>query len=407
MDPQHIEVVNWTRDTRFQVIDTGLDPLRVDRQVLKVSRDGDRFIDVPGHAPGWTIVGARSGNTSSHPKPPKPRAVNGALLERARAVCPKDASYEPVEYVCRDGRCLLLLSGFKPEPDGPPEEATWTLDGRVRGPLCSIVVQGKKLTLLSAADDGSSVEVLPASYRFWGGMAVRGGFVPVIEFSRTQPGYMVLADTAGVVVDGSQPYPVRFGPSAEDALALAPTVQAFTQAHITWGLERWKDAADLSFAWRLARVEDSLVLQVEVNDERVVPHGTGTGVHSDHLELTLWQERGWSGPRPEKRKLGVLFGAGGEVEVRDWTEKANVMLPFLQGTWRERPQGYEVTLVLPWADLGLTNPVTRVGFVMAVSDADARGKQETLMEQLGGLNLWSEYPPTILEYSGDFFHSMN
>ncbi|SEU22280.1 hypothetical protein SAMN05443572_106386 [Myxococcus fulvus] len=407
VDPEHVEVVTWTRDELFHVIDTGLDPLHVNRRVMKVSRDGARFIEVPGQGPGWTMVGARAENIPGHPKPPKPRTVSGALLERARALCPKRASYEPVEYVCRDGMCLLLLSGFKANPDGPPEDATWMLDGRVRGPLCVVLVQGKKLTWLSAAEDGSSVELLPDSYRFWGGMAVRGGVVPVLELSRTRPGYMVLADTVGAVVHGSRPYPVRIGPSAEAALALAPTVQAFTQAQVTWGLGRWKDAADLAFAWRLARVEQTLVLQVEVHDETVVPRGTGTGVHSDHLELTLWQHRGLGSPRPETRKLGVLLGAGGEVEVRDWTAKADVMLPFLQGTWRERPQGYEVTLVLPWADLGMTEPLTAVGFVMAVSDADVRGKQETLMEQAGGLNLWSEYPPTILEYSREFFHQMN
>ncbi|MFY1825011.1 hypothetical protein ACN47A_03795 [Myxococcus fulvus] len=407
VDPEQVEVVTWTRHELFHVIDTGVDPLYVNRRVLKVSRDGARFIEVPGQGPRWTMVGARAENTPGLQKLPKPRTVSGALLERARALCPTGASYEPVEYVCRDGTCLLLLSGFKTEPDGPPEYATWMLDGRVQGPLCVVLVQGKKLTWLSVAENGSSVELLPGSYRFWGGMAVRGGMVPVVELSRTQPGYMVLDDTVGAVVDGSHPYPVRRGPSAEAALALAPTVQAYTQAHIPWGLAGWKDADDLAFAWRVARVEDTLVLQVEVHDETVVPRGAGTGVHSDHLELTLWQHRGWGSTRPEKRKLGVLLGAGGEVEVRDWTEKANVMLPFLQGTWRAHPQGYEVTLVLPLAALGMTKPLTGVGFVMAVSDADVRGKQETLMEQPGGLNLWSEYPPTILEYGGDFFHQKN
>lgn len=58
-----------------------------------------------------------------------------------------------------------------------------------------------------------------------------------------------------------------------------------------------------------------------------------------------------------------------------------------------------MTLTLPLADLlGAAEPTISLGVSLAVSDADARGKQETLMKHSGTLMSWTEYPPSIDEY---------
>ncbi|WP_174462748.1 hypothetical protein [Myxococcus sp. CA056] len=400
LDPEHVEVVTSSKNRLpYTFVDYGLAQKQVYRRVMKVSRDGARFIAVPSQEPKWTKSSARVVNAPVSPKPPKPRAVSDELLSRARALCPMGVRFNPLEYVCRDGTCLLLLTGFKPDPapDAVPEDASLMSDGRLKGPFCVLVVKGKELHLVASEDWATSVLVEPTFYLFWGPMGVRGSTVELETFSRERPGYMAFASTAGAVVNGSHPYPVRFARSAEDALALAPTVQAYTQAHISWGLEGWKDAADLAFAWRLARVGGALSLHVEVHDDKVAPLGSGEGLHSDHLELTVWQVRS-SGPRSEDFKLGVLLGAGGKVEARDWTRDAHPGLPSIQGAWRKRPRGYEVTLTLPLAELGVSEPLVAASFSLAVSDADAQGKQETVMGHDGMLRFWTEYPPSIVEY---------
>ncbi|MFY2563098.1 hypothetical protein ACN469_36220 [Corallococcus terminator] len=403
IDAEHVEVVTRSRDEPATVPDVGMDPTRVYRQVLKVSRDGSRFTKVPSQAPTWTMPDARREDARAVSNPPKPRPVSDKLLAQARArcLCPegecrKGARFTPVEYVCQGAACMLLLSAFEPSPDG--QDASSAPEGSVEGPLCGVLVKGGEVQSVLIDSYPTYVVVSPGAYEVMGPVGVRGATELIRKLDRGRPGYLIFSDTVGATVEGIRPYPVRFAQSAEDALSLAPTVQAYTQAHVSWGLAGWKDADDLAFAWRLARVGEALALHVEVHDDKVVALGTGTGLHSDHLELTVWQT-GASGPRAEL-KLGLLLVAGGTVKARDWTGNADKALPSIQGTWRKRPRGYEMTLTLSLADLGVSEPLRTLGVEVAVSDADARGKQETLMKHDGVLHFWEEYPPSVAEYDG-------
>ncbi|MFY2562834.1 hypothetical protein ACN469_34895 [Corallococcus terminator] len=397
IDAEHVEVVSRDRNEHYDVVDNGMDPTEVSRTVLKVSRDGTRFTQATAPTPKWTTPGARRVNPSVAPKPPEPRGVSDELLARARALCPTNVTFHPVDSACGDGMCLLLLTGSKPEsaPDAGHEESSAKPTPEVEGPFCGVMVKGDDVQFVEINEAATLVRVTPTTYVFSGPVGARGSTEPMEDLSRTRPGYMGFPDTVGAVVNGSEPYPVRFAGSAKAALALAPTVQAYTSAHVTWGLAAWKGSADLAFAWRLARSGEAVTLFAEVHDDKVVPFGKGTGLHSDHLEVTV--------PRPSGSpslplKMGVLLAAGGKVEARDWTGEANTVLPSIQGTWRKRPQGYEVTLTLPLADLNVEKSRGASAFSLAVSDADARGKQETLMGHDGTLRFWTEYPPSITEY---------
>ncbi|MCP3057354.1 hypothetical protein LXT21_01030 [Myxococcus sp. K38C18041901] len=392
IDAEHVEVVTTRRNEPFNIPAEALDPLGVSRQVLKVAPDGSRFIAASAPPPKWTKPAARRGDARAVSKPPKSRPVDDALLARARALCRKDLRFTPVDYACRDGACLLLLSGVEPSSESDTEEVSPAPSDGIRGPVCGLVVKGEDLQSLGFDEEGAEVEVSPTAYVVSGPVGARGAMEPMETLSRLRPGYMVFSDTVGAVVDGISPYPVRSARSAEAALALAPTAQAYTRTHISWGLSGWTGQDDLAFAWRLARVGGALALHVEVHDDKVVPSSTGTGVHSDHVELAVRPSGG------SNLKLGVLLAAGGSVEARDWTGEANTPLPSIQGTWRKRPQGYEMTLTLPLSDLGVEASRVSFGFSLAVSDADTRGKQETLMTHSGALMFWTEYPPSIDEY---------
>ncbi|MFY1825010.1 hypothetical protein ACN47A_03790 [Myxococcus fulvus] len=396
IDAEHVEVVTQRRNEPFNIPADGMDATQVSWQVLKVAPDGSRFTQAPSPMPKWTKPAARRGNVKAVSKPPKSLPVDDALLARARALCRKDLRFIPVDYACRDGACLLLLSGVEPSPEADTEDASPPAADAPKGPFCGLLVRGEELQSLGFDEEGVEVEVSSTAYSLSGPVGARGSTEPMETLSRSRPGYMVFSDTVGAVVDGIRPYPVRSARSKEAALALAPTAQAYTPAHVTWGLAGWKDADDLAFAWRLARVGRALALHVEVHDDKVVPLGTGTGVHSDHVELDVWGRRS-SGERSDI-KLGVLLAVGGKVEARDWTGESNTPLPSIQGTWRKRPQGYEMTLTLPLSDLGVAEPSSSLGLSLAVSDADARGKQETLMKHSGSLMFWTEYPPSIAEY---------
>ncbi|GEN08188.1 hypothetical protein SAMN05443572_106387 [Myxococcus fulvus] len=392
IDAEHVEVVTQGRNEPFNIPADGMDPTQVSWQVLKVAPDGSRFTQAPSPMPKWTKPAARRGKVQVVSKPPKSLPVDDALLARARALCRKDLRFIPVDYACRDGACLLLLSGVEPSPEVDTEDASPPAPDALKGPFCGLLVRGDELQSLGFDEEGIEVEVSSTAYALSGPVGARGSMEHMETLSRSRPGYMVFSDTVGAVVDGIRPYPVRSAHSKVAALALAPTVQAYTSAHVTWGGAGWKDADDLAFAWRLARVGEALAIHVEVHDDKVVPLGTGTGVHSDHVELTVQRSSA------SALKLGVLLAAGGKVEARDWTGEANTPLPSIQGTWRRRPQGYEMTLSLPLAGLGVTEPRSSLGFSLAVSDADARGKQETLMTHSGSLMFWTEYPPSIDEY---------
>lgn len=123
------------------------------------------------------------------------------------------------------------------------------------------------------------------------------------------------------------------------------------------------------------------------------PFSTGTGVNSDHLELTVWRRAD-----SVLRKLGVLLGANGQLQVRLWMDGADERYAAGKGTWRRTRRGYAVDLSLERAVFQELEPLIAVRLGVEVSDADARGRQETLMGNRGSLRFWSEYPPTLDEY---------
>ncbi|WNG59508.1 hypothetical protein F0U59_35955 [Archangium gephyra] len=255
------------------------------------------------------------------------------------------------------------------------------------------------MLILEEASGASFLELTPTSYVFThcdGAYGTRGTQYAV---SRTRPDQKPFTATQGLHVEGSEPYPVRQAKSVQAARALAPTVHAYTRAHITWGRDAWRDERDLSLAWQLMRVGPELRLHAEVEDDVLVPFSTGTGVHSDHLELAV------GGDSAGSFKLGVRLAPEGRLQVRLWQRKEGDTMRDVEeafaaasGTWRRRERGYEVDLTLPLSSVqDPASPYSR-RLTVLVSDADTAGKQETLMGHTGTLRFWSEYPPSAEEY---------
>jgi hypothetical protein len=217
--------------------------------------------------------------------------------------------------------------------------------------------------------------------------------------SRERPDHMAFVETAGLHVDSGQSYPVQKASSASVGAAAALTVHAYTGAHVSWGLDNWRDAKDLSLAWQAMRVGEDLRFQVEVEDELLQPASDGPAVHSDHLELDF------TGPRAQL-KLGVLLAAEGKAQLRLWkrgegTKAQEVDEPYAAaGTWSKTERGYRVEVSLPLAPLreALGDKKT-YEFAMVASDADDKKRQETLLGNKGSLDFWDEYPPTLEEYN--------
>jgi hypothetical protein len=408
LGPYQIELLTWSSRSNHEwpEIDQGVDPTSVWRQVLKLSRDGTKFTLDPGASrePAWkTKPAQRRAKDTGSEKPGAQVPVSEALLARARAACASDETLFPRHHECHEGTCVLILDGDETAVDKPEDQRD---ENSCRGFLCTALVKGDEVRKLPVGEDATGLEITPDFYAYSACTGPYGSSELNEVLSRRQPERKAFADTPGLQLEGSDPYPVREAKTVEAARALAPTVHAYTQVHIPWGRNAWRDDKDLALAWQVMRVGNELRLHAEVDDDMVVPSGTGTGVHSDHLELTVWKQP------PAKdtaglplRKLGVLLGAEGQVQVRLWTREeegkardVDEAYAPARGTWSRSARGYEVDLTLPLAVLGEDKPLTSALFSVMASDADERRKQETLMGHQGTLRFWTEYPPTHEEY---------
>ncbi|ATB33188.1 hypothetical protein [Melittangium boletus] len=399
--PRRIEFLDYKgpfRSGREMGIDIGVDQSWVNRQVWKLSSDGKTLTqDLKAvRVPEWK----RPPKVSKVSKPPRPSRppptepekpslkvpVTEAVLAKAIAACGSEFIF-PRHHECHRGTCMLVLDSVEDRENSH------------RGNLCPVLVKGSQVRKLPLALEAVEFNLTPTTYVFTTWDGPYGSLGSSQDISRTHPDVMLFSGTQGLHVEGGEPYPVREAKSVEAARALAPIVHAYTRAHIPWGRDAWRDESDLALAWQVMRVGENLHLHAEVDDDTVVPFATGTGVHSDHLELTV--SRGTSG----NFKLGVLLAPEGQLQVRLWQKeegdkKQYLDEPFVaaRGTWRQREHGYEVDLALPvFAIQGPSSPLVS-GLSVFVSDADAAGKQETLMGHVGRLFFWSEYPPSHEEY---------
>lgn len=413
LGPSQIELLTWTaRFTHEEPeIDEGVDPTVVSRQVLKLSRDGKKLtLDAAAsRAPEWrTRPAQRRSNPKGQEKPAPEVPMSEALLAKARAVCSPGEPYYLRHRECHEGTCVLILDGDESAKDKPEEERD---QDSCRGDLCTVLMKGDEVRRLPVGEETTSLEITPSAYAYSACTGPYGSSEVNDVLSRRRPERKMFADTEGLQLEGSDPYPVREAKTFEAARDLAPTVHAYTLVHVTWGRNAWKDDKDLALAWQVMRVGGELHLHAEVDDDVLVPfsEGTGTGVHSDHLELTVWKQppaRGGTGDKGlPLRKLGVLLGAEGQVQARLWTQEeqgkardVDEAYAAARGTWSRTGHGYSVELTLPLAFLEVEKSPASAPFSVAVSDADERGKQETLMGHQGTLRFWTEYPPTHEEY---------
>ncbi|WP_434390386.1 sugar-binding protein [Melittangium boletus] len=405
LGPRRIEILNSTNGLErpgpqstpdVTVQDNGVDQVtEIRRQRWRVSADGKTLTkekDPP--LPAWKRKTPASAPPPRSPDDTTPRLqvpVSEALLAQARKVC-ATTTLVPRHHECHGKTCVLVL-------DKEPTERQSSCDDSP----CPVLVKGGKvgpLPLPAMVDTSpNEFKLTPTTYEFTACDGVRGQRGTEQSIPRLHPEHMDFARTQGLHVDGAWPYPVREAKSVEAARALAPTVHAYTRANISHGREAWSDETDLAVAWRLSRVGDTLHLHAEVDDDTVVPFTSGTGVHSDHLEL-------WLTPKPPAaRKLGVLLAPEGRLQVRLWRddsggEKKEVDEDFAgaAGTWARSDTGYTLDLALPLAAVHDPASPRPSKLTLLVSDADTAGTQETLMGHTGLLYFWSEYPPTIDEY---------
>jgi hypothetical protein len=235
---------------------------------------------------------------------------------------------------------------------------------------------------------------------------IRGGPGDEQCISRDMPGRMAFLDTQGLHLEGGRGYPVRKADSTAEGRKLAPVVHAFTAAQVTWGLEAWRGEKDLSLAWQAMRVGEALQLHVEVDDDMLLPLDSGKAVNTDHLELDFWpsQEAAYK-KQGMLLKLGVLLAGEGRAQVRAWKRRAGGQDQDVDeeypasGTWARTERGYVVDVSLPVEPLReQLGPQPPFVLGMMASDADEKGRQETLLGTRGSLRFWDEYPPTIEEY---------
>ncbi|WP_434390388.1 hypothetical protein [Melittangium boletus] len=378
--------------------DTGMDEVAgAHRERWTLSADGKTLTQEKGPpTPAWKReplpVPAPPKRPPANTTPRLQRPVPKAVLAQALKACDDATRWSPLHHECHGDTCVLILDS---DPDRHGEGCG--------GSLCPLLVQGGRVRPLALSGmvngPANHLDLTPTEYTFTACDGVRGSWGTVQSLSRLRPAHMNFTPTEGRHVEGADPYPVREAKSVEAARALAPTVHAYTHLHIPWGREAWRDEKDLALAWQLSRVGDTLHLHAEVDDDVVVPFTSGTGLHSDHLELTLW------GGSSQEAQLGVLLAPEGRLLVRRWREQeggkskaVEVDLPEATGSWSQGAHGYALDLTLPLALVRGPVPSFFAPWLLLVSDADTAGKQETLMGHGGTLYFWSEYPPTIDEY---------
>ncbi|OJT16908.1 hypothetical protein BO221_48350 [Archangium sp. Cb G35] len=371
------------------------------RRLITLSQDGSKITSDTRESlsPKHQALLERRLEKQRAPAEPKIKGrIPEAVLAKARTLCADgntegNEELKPTLYECHGGgACVLVLEK--------------TSESSYKELSCALKVKNGnvehlELGTLLGEDEQQYVFSLDATrYCFTCTLCgYRGSSGGTQCISRERPGHMAFLATAGLHVDSAQSYPVQQASSASAGAASALTVHAHTVGHVSWGLDNWRDAKDLSLAWQAMRVGEDLRFQVEVEDELLQPAGDGPAVHSDHLELDF------TGPRAHL-KLGVLLAEDGKVQLRLWkrgegTKAQEVDEPYAAaGTWSKTERGYRVEVSLPLAPLREALGDTKTyGFAMVASDADEKKRQETLLGNRGSLDFWDEYPPAIEEYN--------
>jgi hypothetical protein len=405
LGPRQIELVTprdlITRNPGGKPWDAGIGATLMQRRLLTLSPDGGTFVADSQEA--WFSPERHKklqrllyppGRTPEEPGLKSP--VPGAVLAKALAVCVSEFKLEALHHECRKGTCLLVL-GEKVE------------EGLRLG--CALEVKAEQVRrlpidkLIEGVDQFSLDKSRLCFVWSYGGIRGQPGDEQCV--SRAQPGRMAFVETQGLHLESGEGYPVRKAGSVAAGRELAPTVHAFTAAHVRWGRDAWRGEKDLSLTWQALRAGDALELRVEVDDDVLVPFDKDAAVHTDHLELDF---RALEDSRPVSRKvhlkLGVLLAAEGKARFRLWKREAAGKVEDLDeeyaatGTWTRTERGYTVNVSLPIGplskELGGSRPAWK--FSLMASDADEKGRQKTLLGTEGTLRLWDEYPPTIEEY---------
>ncbi len=178
---------------------------------------------------------------------------------------------------------------------------------------------------------------------------------------------------------------------------LDPT-RAFTDFQVVHGKAAWKGASDLSASAQAKWHRNGLAFRVAVKDDKVI---TGDGIGSDHVEL--WFARsvlaaGGQGMSTKASQLEIQV----TVSMRDGKVMGAVTAPkdreaplVVAGRFQVVDGGYIVEFEVPaealfawgrpsWSDVQSPDKKSffegdLLPFTLVVSDADERGKQETLL----------------------------
>lgn len=367
------------------------------RRLMTISQDGSaitsdtrKWLSPKHHA----LLERRLTSQRASAEPKIKGRIPDTVLAKARKACGSKGNEEvkPTLFECHGGGfCVLVL-------DSTAEERSSEQSS------CVLKVKGdnvEHLSLGALLDDQPYLFSLDAGrYCFTCTICgYRGSSGSTQCISRQRPDHMAFVETAGLHVDSGLSYPVHRAGSASAGAADALTVHAYSSAHVSWGLDNWRDEKDLSLAWQAMRVGEELRFHAEIEDDLLQPAGEGPAVHSDHLELDFMGAGG-------HLKLGVLLAKDGQVQLRLWKRGAVGQVREVDedhaaaGTWSKTERGYRVEVSLPLEPLreALGTRKTYIFSIMA-SDADEKKRQETLLGNKGSLDFWDEYPPTIEEYN--------
>jgi hypothetical protein len=163
---------------------------------------------------------------------------------------------------------------------------------------------------------------------------------------------------------------------------------------VVFGEKTWKNAADLSAAYRIGWDDNNLYIAVKVTDNKYVQNATAADLYKgDSIDLLFGASSGASATALTDKdfQLGISPGkgeVGKNTESYLWLPAADAgALSKVQIAAVSMPNGYRVEAAIPWSTLGV-KPADgqQYGFALSISDNDQEGKtvQEKMISSASG-----------------------
>jgi hypothetical protein len=153
---------------------------------------------------------------------------------------------------------------------------------------------------------------------------------------------------------------------------------------VVFGAKAWKNAADLSAAYRIGWDDNNLYIAVKVTDNKYVQNASGADLYKgDSLDLLFDAVPGDSTNATKLNdkdfQLGISPGkgeVGKDIESYLWLPEGDKgALSKVQVAAVSMPNGYRIEAAIPWATFGV-KPADgqQYGFALSISDNDQEGK---------------------------------